>query len=267
MNRLADMTWRDAEAALAGAALAILPVGSIEQHGPHMALQTDIAIAARLAERLADELGDRAVLCPRLDYGLSEHHLRFPGSLTLRPDTFQRLVLEIVESLAHWGVRRVLVVNGHGGNIDALRLVSRVALRDLRSLVASVMWARVGADEIASRVHSAGYGHACESETSVALAVAPEVVYPERIAPPAGRRSSDPLTDPPGGIVDQSVWLDAWTDDGALGDPRLATIETGRAVVAVVMERTLAFASRFAEQPLPGEGRADRAHRPPGFDS
>ena len=88
-------------------------------------------------------IGDLAVLCPRLDYGLSEHHMRFPGTLTLRPDTFIDVVLEIVESLAHWEVRRVLVVHGHGGNIAALRLVSRIALRDHGSLVASLMWAQL----------------------------------------------------------------------------------------------------------------------------
>ena len=251
MNRLATMTWADAEAALASARVAILPTGSIEQHGPHLALETDTAIAASLATRLADELGTQAVLLPRLDYGLSEHHLAFPGTLTLRPETYLQLIADVVESLAQWGQRRLLIVNGHGGNIDALRLASRSARRDRGSLVASVMWARMAADEIARRVDSPGYGHACESETSVALAIAPEVVHDERIGEPGERRSLDPLTDPPAGIVDQAVPLDQWSSDGALGDPRLASAETGRAIVEVAAERTLAFARRFIEQPLP----------------
>jgi creatinine amidohydrolase len=250
-NRLAAMTWKDAEDAFAGAALAILPVGSVEQHGPHLSLETDSAIAGALAERLAAELGHEAVLCPRLDYGLSEHHLAFAGTLTLRPETYLRLVLEIVESLAHHGLRRVLVVNGHGGNIDTLRLVSRVARRDLGCLVASIMWARIGSDEIAARVSSPGYGHACESETSVALAVAPGVVHPERVGTPGQRTSVDPLTDPPAGLVDQTVLLEEWSVDGALGDPRLANAEDGRAIADVVAARSLAFARRFARQPLP----------------
>ncbi|CAN5747855.1 creatininase family protein [soil metagenome] len=250
-NHLAAMTWGDAEAAFSAAALAILPVGSIEQHGPHLALETDSAIAGGLAERLAGELGQEAILCPRLDYGLSEHHLSFAGTITLRPETYTRLILEIVESLAHHGLRRVLVINGHGGNIDALRLVSRIARRDLGCLVASIMWARIGSDEIAARVKSPGYGHACESETSVALAVAPSVVYPERIGSPGERHSVDPLTDPPGGTVDQTVLLHEWSEDGALGDPRLANEEDGRAIADVVAARSLEFARRFARQPLP----------------
>jgi creatinine amidohydrolase len=245
------MTWRDAEAAFARADLAILPTGSIEQHGPHLALETDAAVAGALAERLARELGADAVLLPRLDYGLSEHHLAFAGTLTLRPETYVRLISEIVESCAHQGLRRVLVVNGHGGNIDALRLVSRTARRDLGALVASVMWARIGADEIRSRVRSAAYGHACESETSVAMALAPSLVHRDRITGPTGRHSHDRDTDPPAPRVDQTVLLHEWSDDGALGDPRLATVEDGQAIVEVVASRTLEFARRFARQPLP----------------
>jgi creatinine amidohydrolase len=258
MSTLATLTWRDAEAALGKAELAILPTGSIEQHGPHMALETDIAVASGLAQRLADGLGDLAVLCPRLDYGLSEHHMRFPGTLTLRPDTFIDVVLEIVESLAHWEVRRVLVVNGHGGNIDALRLVSRIALRDHGSLVASLMWAQLGSDEIASRVTSPIYGHACEVETSVAMELAPHVVYEDRITAPVGRTAVDPLTDPPGARVDQAILMDEWTEDGALGDPRLADRDDGKAITDIVLSRALEFAHRFAEQPVPKGATDDR---------
>jgi creatinine amidohydrolase len=245
------MTWTEAEVALDAARLVILPTGSIEQHGPHLTLETDTVIAASLASGLAEELGTEAVLLPRLDYGLSEHHLRFPGTLTLRPESYLRLLADIVESLVHWGQRRLLIVNGHGGNIDALRLVSRSARRDQGALVASVMWAQIAADEIASRVHSASYGHACESETSVAMAIAPEVVRPDAIGEPGERYSVDRLTDPPGAIVDQTVMLHQWSSDGALGVPRLATTEQGQAIVDTVLVRTLDFARRLMDQPLP----------------
>jgi creatinine amidohydrolase len=254
MTRLASLTWSDAESALAAASMAILATGSVEQHGPHLALETDTAIAWSLAEHLGSELGAKAVLLPRLDYGLSEHHLGFPGTLTLRPETYLQLLLDIVESLARWDIRRVLVINGHGGNIDALRLVSRMARRDHGALVASVMWARIGADEIAARVQSPQYGHACESETSMALALAPQVVYPDRIGAPGARMSVDVLTDPPAPLVDQAILLHEWSEDGALGDAGLASEEMGHAIAAVVTERTTAFAHRFSQLPLPAKG-------------
>jgi creatinine amidohydrolase len=253
VTELARLTWRDAEAAIARAHLALVPVGSLEQHGPHLALDTDLAVADAFARRLDAELREDVLLCPPVPYGLSEHHLGFPGTITLRSDTFTRLLLEVIESLAHWNLRRVLVVNGHGGNIDALRLVSSQARRDFGSLVAAVMWAQLAADEIAAQVQSAIYGHACEVETSVVMALAPDRVYRERITGPAGRRSSDPLTDPPRPLVDQATRMEEWTDDGALGDPTLASTEFGEAVVETAYRRALEFARRFAGQPLPGD--------------
>ena len=258
MVELAGLTWEDAGEALKKARLALVPAGSCEQHGPHLALDTDIAIANALSRRLADDLGEAAILYPPIPYGLSEHHMGFPGTVTLRPDTFIGVFMDLVESAAHWGLRRLLVVNGHGGNIDALRLVSRIARRDRRVLVASVMWAQLAAEEIAAHVQSAQYGHACEIETSVAMVLAPDRVYEKRIAPPKGRRSADPLTDPPWATVDQAVSIDEWTEDGALGDPTYAKPEIGAEIVEVAYERALAFAQRFADRPLPDEAEDAR---------
>jgi creatinine amidohydrolase len=253
MSELARLTWPEAADAVRDAGLALLPVGSCEQHGPHLTLDTDLAVAEALARRLHGDLGGLALLCPSLPYGLSEHHLGFPGTLTLRPESFTRTILDVVESLAHWGVRRVLVVNGHGGNVDALRLAGRQARRDLGSLVAAVMWSQLASKEIAARVESARYGHACEVETSVAMVLAPDRVHAERIAEPTARGRLEPLTDPPGAVVDRAIWLDEWSENGALGDPRRASVELGEAVVEAAYARALSFARSFADQPVPGE--------------
>lgn len=254
MTELSRLTWPEAKEALAVAKVALVPVGSLEQHGPHLTLDTDLAVAEALARRLDSELGRVALLCPSIPYGLSEHHMGFAGTLTLRPDTFIGLLLDVVESLAHWGLRRVLVVNGHGGNIDALRLVSRRARRDMASRVAAVMWAQLAADEIAARVESASYGHACEVETSVVMALVPARLFSDRIAEPKGRRSVDRATDPPRAVVDQAIWMNEWTEDGALGDPRLASIEFGDTVVKIAYQRMIEFTRAFVEAPfLPQE--------------
>ncbi|MFQ5966777.1 MAG: creatininase family protein [Acidimicrobiia bacterium] len=258
MVELAGLTWEDAGEALRNARLGLVPVGSCEQHGPHLALDTDLAIADALSRRLANDLGDSAILYPPVAYGLSEHHMGFPGTVTLRPETFIGVFMDLVDSAARWGLRRLLIVNGHGGNIDALRLVSRIARRDRRVLVASVMWAQLAAEEIAARAQSPQYGHACEIETSVALVLAPDRVFSERIAAPKGRRSADPLTDPPWAQVDQAVAFDEWTEDGALGDPTLAKPELGAEIVEAAYDRALSFAQRFAHRPLPdGEEASD----------
>jgi creatinine amidohydrolase len=245
---LTRLTWTEAREALARARLALVPIGSCEQHGPHMTLDADLAIADGFARRLAAELGDHAVLCPAVPYGLSEHHMAFAGTLTLRADTLLAVVRDVVDSLARWDVRRVLLVNGHGGNIDVLRLAAREAAGDGRTRVGAVMWAALAADAIASRAAGPRYGHACEIETSVALALAPQAVRPERVQAPAPPPAGRPLAEPQGARFDVPVPFEEWTTDGALGDPRLATRELGEEIVAVALERAVAFARRLLSE-------------------
>ncbi|MBB4663005.1 creatininase family protein [Conexibacter arvalis] len=248
MSALSALTWQQARDALARARVALVPVGSCEQHGPHMTLDSDLAIATGFATRLAERLGDDAVVCPGLAYGMSEHHLAFPGTLTLRAETLLAVVRDLVESLEHWGVRRVLLVNGHGGNLDALRLAAREAVRDRpETLVATVMWSVLAADAIAQRAVGPRYGHACEIETSVALAVAPQAVLPERIAAPAPAPEAAPPSEPQESRWDLPVPFDSWTADGALGDPRQASRELGEEIVAVALERAAALARQLMQ--------------------
>lgn len=100
---LARMTSPEAAEALAGAKVVLIPVGATEQHGPNMTLETDTAVAYQLALRTAAALHPRAVVSPPLPYGVSYHHMGFPGTMTLSPETFQAVVLEVVESLRQHG--------------------------------------------------------------------------------------------------------------------------------------------------------------------
>lgn len=253
MPELSRLTSEEAAAALTRARLAVLPVGATEQHGRHMELCTDIAIAEAFARRLAADLGDEAVLCPPFAYGLSEHHMRFAGTLTLRPATFLAVLGDIVESLAAHGIRRVLVVNGHGGNIDAVKLAARQARRDQDVLVAHLCWARLAADVIRAEMgDEPRHNHACQIETSIAMALVPEILRPDRITGPAPVSPRDPYTEPHGGMVDLPIWFHEWTADGALADPRDSSVELGARIVATVHERSLDFARRFADGLVPG---------------
>ena len=244
VSELARMTWRDAQLALAEARVAIVPVGSTEQHGPHMTLDTDSAIAEAFARLIAEQLGSDAILCPTLRLGMSEHHLAFAGTLTLRAPTLLALIEDMVASLAHHGMKRVLLVNGHGGNQDALRLAARAAQRDGVSAVGSVMWAVLAADLIPQRAATNRHAHACDIETSVALAIAPDVVLRERIEAPAQLPPGQPLAEP-GARYDIPVPFEQWTSNGSLGDPRLATRELGEEIVALALDRAVEFARRF----------------------
>jgi creatinine amidohydrolase len=247
-HRLAALTTQQARGAQAQAHVAILPVGAIEQHGPHLSVATDARIAEEFAARLADALGRDALLCPLVPYGLSEHHEAFAGTVTLSPPAFISLMLDLVASLHRQGLPRVIIVNGHGGNIDALNLVVRRARTEVGVPVASVMWARLARDVCAEAAAGDAYGHACELETSVAMVLAPDCVRPERIRAPEPRPAAEPLSAPPAAYVDVAASFDELTTDGVYGDPTQASRELGERIVAVALERATAFATRFMQK-------------------
>ncbi|NEE03267.1 creatininase family protein [Phytoactinopolyspora halotolerans] len=241
---LAHLTTEDARAAQRAAKVALLPVGAVEQHGPHLTMLTDARIAEAFAHRLGAELGSDAIVCPLLPYGLSEHHERFAGTLSLTPPTFIAVMLDLVASLKAQGIDKVIIVNGHGGNIDALSLVVRRARSELGVLAASMMWAKLADDVCAEEAAGPAYGHACELETSLAMVLAPELVKVERIRPATVRSGLNPIS-APHGQVDIAVRFDELTEDGVYGDPTKANTETGERILTSALQRAVAFARRF----------------------
>src|SRR3989449_11313062 len=110
-----EIGWVDLETYLRRDDRAILPVGSCEQHGRHLSFATDYLIPTEIAKRVSARTG--VPVTPTLCFGMSVHHMEFPGTMSLSPDTFMAVLRDLVESLYRHGFRRVLVLNGHGGNI------------------------------------------------------------------------------------------------------------------------------------------------------
>src|SRR2546426_2934972 len=113
-----EIGWVDLETYLRRDDRAILPVGSCEQHGRHLSFATDYLIPTEIAKRVSARTG--VPVTPTLCFGMSVHHMEFPGTLSLSPDTFMAVIRDLVESLYRHGFRRVLILNGHGGNIAPL---------------------------------------------------------------------------------------------------------------------------------------------------
>src|SRR5438128_3372421 len=113
-----EIGWVDLETYLRRDDRAILPVGSCEQHGRHLSFATDYLIPTEIAMRVSARTG--VPVTPTLCFGMSVHHMEFPGTLSLSPDTFMAVIRDLVESLYRHGFRRVLILNGHGGNIAPL---------------------------------------------------------------------------------------------------------------------------------------------------
>jgi creatinine amidohydrolase len=216
--RLEASSWPEVERAIAGGRrTAIVPLGSIEQHGPHLPLATDRWIADALAGALAERVTD-ALALPAVPFGCADEHLDFAGTLSLAPATLEQLLDDLLASLRHHGFERAFVFTAHGGNLDALRAMrDRVALRARPLAVRIELELDVGrlqAEIVAARGldgTSAG-PHAGEYETSLVAWLRPGSVRP-------GARVAGPPIDPDAGasLFYPSVRPNAPV--GVLGDP------------------------------------------------
>jgi creatinine amidohydrolase len=180
---LARMTWKEAEAILATRPVALLPVGSLEQNGPHCPLGTDTLIGDYFSRRVAEGAG--AVLLPAIPYGCSQAFHAFPGTVPIHPETLARVVADVLEGVRRHGVDHVLVVNSHGPNEGSLEQ----ALRDVRARcggVFAIVWPSQVLQQIAAG-QLPGFaeirGHGGEPMTSVMLAIAPDAVRMDLAVP------------------------------------------------------------------------------------
>jgi creatinine amidohydrolase len=240
------------------ATVLVLPLGSVEQHGRHMPLGTDTMLAHAVALAAADRMAGRIAVLPPPWYGFSAHHMRFPGSVTLRAETLIAVAGDIVDSVVAHGFRRVLMLNGHGGNGGVLDvLTATLGHRHYgRARVAGVTYFQLARDAIARlrETEIGGMGHACEFETAMLLHLRPDLVAPERAGvtyPDAGSPylSTDLLAAP---TVRTYLDFADLSPSGTLGDPTPATAEKGAAFFTACAEELARFLADFAAWSIPG---------------
>lgn len=252
-----------AEAA-AGGAIVVVPVGSVEQHGPHLPVATDAWAAEHLVEAALPKLpsGRRVVIAPVVRYGFSDDHAGFPGTLSIPARLLEELLIEIGAGIIASGFDRILLVNGHGGNDRLLYYVVRL-IRDRAPrpvALAGLTYWKLAAEQLRSLRHSepGGMGHACELETSLMLHFRPETVrmrhaVREVPVPYSGERGGDLLSS--GAVVAPDRFHEL-TVSGVTGDPLVASAEQGRLFAGAISGRLAAFIDEFASWPLRQGGRA-----------
>ena len=232
-----EMTWQDFAAGETGRWIAILPVAAVEQHGPHLPLGVDTFIAEAYLGRVHALLpNDLPVsFLPVQQVGQSDEHLGFPGTLTLTSASIIRAWSEIAESVSRAGVRKLVIVTSHGGNLQAVELIARELRARLGMLVVTSAWHRFGYPENLFTAEERHHGiHGGAIETSLMLAARPDLVRTDRAASAV-----------PGTIAMEREfkWLHAYrpagfgwmTQDlhpsGAVGDATLASAEKGEAAL------------------------------------
>ena len=226
--RLYEMSWLEAKEYFSKNDVAILPVGSTEQHGLHNPLGTDHLIAKALAEEVAKRTG---VIClPVVPFGVSSHHRQFWGTIYIRPKILKEYVRDICLSLKFYGVRKLLIVNGHGGNFAALTELARELREKEDFFVVVFQWWPLSGKLLPELFDREERGHAGAEETSLNLHLHPQLVSMERAVDEKPRQIIQTFE----GL---SLPLDTidYTKSGVFGKSSTASSEKGKEVFETVV--------------------------------
>ena len=230
------MTAPELRAAATQDTLVILPVASLEQHGPHMATGTDMVLGEAVAARTAAKLhaaGHPVVVLPVVWHGLAEHHMAFGGTVTLDQPTFLAVLRGVARSVARHGFTRLMLLNAHGGNTEAIGVAVVEIATELGIQVAGGTYWHVVPEVIGPLLEDQpGLMHACEAETSLMLHLTTGCVRMDRLAEAHGPQSSRPPAQPRGLFMQRNFL--SMTQSGVIGDARRATAQKGEAVLEAI---------------------------------
>lgn len=251
---LAELTSPEVGVAIEAGTVVVVPIGSIEQHGPHLPIETDSFLAATVAERSvrrARDNGTPALVTPPIWTGYSPHHMEFPGTLTLDASTFFDVVSQVSKALWHHGFRKIFLLNRHGGNANLLgAAVQRLRFEEEVRVASASYWSF--ATQAIQDWRTSGPGgidHACEMETSLMLAVRPDLVRANEARDAAWFPHSEFLT---GDLTIGAPVSVAWsfrelTEDGTLGDAAKGNAGRGEELLEAIVEAVGSFVEEFAE--------------------
>lgn len=236
---LGELAWPDVKAFLEAHNVVVVPVGSCEQHGLHLPIDTDAFDAFWLSLRAAEK-AECALVAPSVNYGVSLHHMDFPGTVTLSAHLLEQIAYEIASSLVKHGFRKIVFENGHGGNTPALESAAQRIKADANVFVA-VDTVSLIPDFIEKFIETPYDAHAGEFETSTSLANREKFVVKERIKKPQIKLPKSKYTKI--GLKESGPKV-AWgfrtkeiSDIGVIGDPTKASKEKGEKAWKLAIER------------------------------
>lgn len=226
--------------------LAFVPVGATEQHGPNLGMGVDFRIAEEIAQRANERCSRSTVVLPPIPFGLSDHHMDFPGTVSIGFDTFRSICVDVALSLTRHGVKRIVFVNGHMGNMNALGVIVTELKYKHDVIAATAFWLQQGKDRIDAHTKTLRWGHACEIECSVAHAMTPELVHVDALEPGDLIEDYRPYTDnyKPFALGVPLSFAER-TRNGAFGDATKMSAEAGQDIVAAAIDRLVEFAEAF----------------------
>lgn len=236
----------------------LLPLGAIEQHGPHLPVSTDTDIVWQIALQAEKQLSNYILLCPVLPFGSSHHHLSF-GTLSVSIATYTQLIVELVESMLQIGFRRIVLLNGHGGNVTPVRqalaiLSNKYDVVLMPNIVLVTYWELAGKIfSGAPPMESPAFSHACEYETSLMLHLFPEKVLLDKIQRARRPDSNGYIPfedDEPFKGVTMVKRTEFISSNGSSGEPQLGSAEKGKHLFVHAVQSLVEFLNSFKTWPF-----------------
>lgn len=253
----ARLTWPEIKRVAGEDRVCLVPVATLEDHGPHLPIDADLRIVDTICRVAAEEAPDDIVLLPPIPHGYSPHHMDFPGPITVAWDTFTRYLVDVGTSLAHHGFRRILYLNGHGSNQNLVEMAARLVSVQRPEVLAAAAFYLSSPEALAvvedlRESRRGGMAHACELETSLYLAIDPGAVDMDLAVDeesyPGGRHAWLDWSDGPLKIM---PWWSSFSRTGVQGRPTLATAHKGKALLDAAVEECVGFVRELREKPLP----------------
>ena len=251
------LTWPEVREVAEQDLVCLIPVATLEDHGPHLPIDTDLRITAEICRRAAEAAPDEVLLLPPIPHGYSPHHMDFPGPITIAWDTFTRYCTDVGTSLARHGFRRMLFLNGHGSNQNLVEMAARLVGLEHPDVFAAAAFHTSGpaSARLIEEVRESdrgGMAHACELETSMYLAIDPDAVDMDKAVDergfPAGLHSWMDWSDGPLKLM---PWWSSFSRTGIQGDATKGTAEKGEALLDAAVSECVAFVRELLEKPLP----------------
>lgn len=233
----------------------IVPLGSCEQHGHHLPLFVDSIQVTAIAEGVERKLGDRVLLLPTLWLGSSHHHKDFPGTISVLPSLYTQVIKSIVSSVLNAGFRRLFFLNGHGGNrVPAAQALTELVCEDEAAddaYLAISSWWELGREAIKQGMDAPNVAHACEYETSLILALKPDLVALKEAREATMALDNDwvKTENEPAGRVTVFRRFRRLTAAGSMGKPTTATAEKGWNILQAAIDEAAAFVEDFSRWP------------------
>ncbi len=247
MIRYEECSWKELEKHAKKKRVVLIPVGTLEDHGYHLPINTDVLIPKTILTKVAEVMPDKTILFPEVVHGYSPHHMDFSGTTYLEDGQFVEYLLSVTGSLAHHGFNRMFILNGHGSNEPLCTTVQMKTNRRYKDVVCMNAFYLTSKEslnliqQVRKSEYPGGMGHACELETSLMLAIRPDLVqmnkavkeirYPKNIDANFMDWADGPLK-----------YMPLWNEisvSGVQGDPTVASAETGKILLEQAVKESV----------------------------